>query len=268
MEIQIGDFICYLFDTKVAPLLFGRITGFDKTSEGIYFHILPNHPDFPFSKGVVIKAKYQKNKFFLISNGINERDDEIVFGSNKVYAIFKSELTFAENLLSIINGRPFAYSFLSDKEKTLGEIAFKECHKELFGSIYSWAGEYRKNEVVVGNKDCETLQFEFIHDAIKKCLRRCNRTSLSLIKNRESIIIFLTNLHKELAWIHPFIDGNGRAIRLYLQIISLTLGFNFKVNTLCNSTGAKRRYHYAVKLSIRGNNKYLMALFDRAIEEL
>jgi len=68
----------------------------------------------------------------------------------------------------------------------------------------------------------------------------------------------LTNLHRDLAWIHPFEDGNGRAIRFYLLILSLSLGFRMNISAFTSNKKRKSFYHYAVRKAIYDNNcKYL-----------
>ncbi|EAT7399724.1 hypothetical protein CV198_23215 [Salmonella enterica] len=85
--------------------------------------------------------------------------------------------------------------------------------------------------------------------------------SLSRKRNHLDLAIvarLLTELHKELAWIHPFEDGNGRAIRMYLLILSMSVGFYMDLSKLNGSKKSKAFYHYAVRKSIYdSNSRYL-----------
>lgn len=83
--------------------------------------------------------------------------------------------------------------------------------------------------------------------------------------NRERMLNALVYAHKELAWIHPFEDGNGRTIRLYLELVAKTRGFGFDLSASMNSKKKKRYYHFAVRKAIQGYPSILTALLNRAL---
>lgn len=266
-EIQLGDSVCVLLNTTAALFLFGSIVGIDKSKKGTYFHILPHDKTFPFQLNRVIKVKHQKNNIYLLNDGANERH-EYMATKNLAFAKYQYQVEFVEFIISYIKIAPLVISYASDKNKIINEKTLLQCHKVLFEHIYSWAGEYRTHPVVVGDKERPTMDHDEIRKALKASLRACTKRELEKIKSKEQLILKLATLHAELAWIHPFEDGNGRSIRLFLQIVAATMGYEFDMEKLDGSNKNKRAYHYAVRCAIHNNKRNLIALISRAIKEL
>ncbi|QKE55488.1 Fic family protein [Yersinia phage vB_YpM_22] len=266
-EIQLGDSVCVLFNTTAALFLFGSIVGVDKLKKETYFHILPHDKNFPFQRNHVIKVKHQKDNIFLLRDGKNERY-EYMATKNLVFAKYQYQVEFAEMVISYIKSTQLIINYVSDKNKTINEKTILECHKALFGHIYDWAGEYRNHPVVVGDKERPTMEHNEVKKSLKACLRGCTKKELSKINSKAELVHKLATLHAEIAWIHPFQDGNGRSIRLFLQIVATTMGYEFDMEKLDGDVRNKRAYHYAVRRAIHDSNRNLIALISRAIKEL
>ncbi|PTA87872.1 cell filamentation protein Fic [Kosakonia sp. H7A] len=266
-EIQLGDSVCVLLNTTAALFLFGSIVGVDKSNKGTYFHILPHDKAFPFQLNRVIKVKHQKSNIFLLRDGVNERY-EYMATKNLAFAKYKYQVEFAEFIMSYIKSSHLIISYASDKNKTINEKTVLQCHNVLFEHIYEWAGKYRTHPVVVGDKERPTMEHEEVRKSLKASLRGCTKKELEKIQTKEQLVIKLATLHAELAWIHPFEDGNGRSIRLFLQILAATMGYEFDMEKLDGSVKNKRAYHYAVRRAIHQNKRNLIALMSRAIKEL
>lgn len=266
-EFQLGDSVGVLFNTSAALFLFGTIVGVDIRKRQSYYHILPHHKEFPFTSDKVIKIKLESKRIFLLRDGVNERHETLAI-KNLTFAKYHYEVEFAELIISRIRTFHLIEKYALDVNRPIGESTLRECHLALFSRIYKWAGEYRDHPVVVGDKERPTMDSEHIKDNIKRCLRACNRTELGKVNNKRELVLKLVNLHAELAWIHPFQDGNGRTIRLFLQIITITLGYFLNIEMLEGSVKNKRVYHYAVRRAIHDDKKNLIALFNRAITEV
>ncbi|NQS81476.1 Fic family protein [Pantoea agglomerans] len=266
-EIQLGDSVCVLFNTSAALFLFGSIVGMDRVKKTTYFHILPHDKNFPFKKDNIIKVKYQRDKIFLLNDGVNERY-QYMATKNLAFAKYQYQVEFAEFVISYIHTSALLIKYISDKNKTINEKTLIECHKALFEHIYDWAGAYRKDVIVVGDKERPTMDYEEVRKSLKASLRACSKKELDKVKNKEQLVNKLTIIHAELAWIHPFQDGNGRSIRLFLQIVAGTMGYEFDMEKLEGSIKNKRAYHYAVRRAIHDNKRNLIALISRAIKEL
>ncbi|MBI2638419.1 Fic family protein [Candidatus Peregrinibacteria bacterium] len=98
-----------------------------------------------------------------------------------------------------------------------------EIHKYFLGILYAWAGKIRTVEI---SKDdmlfCASSQ-------IKKSLQDFNRllkNNLPISQNNRKVISKkLSLIHCEFNAIHPFREGNGRTIRLFLDLIAVDFGY-------------------------------------------
>lgn len=96
-------------------------------------------------------------------------------------------------------------------------------HKYIFGDIYPFAGKTRNENISKGSTlfcNCEYIceNFDQLYSQLKK---------ESFLKDLE-INIFSERLAyymAELNMIHPFREGNGRAIREYIRCLALASGY-------------------------------------------
>ncbi|WP_231701691.1 Fic/DOC family protein [Halopseudomonas salegens] len=100
---------------------------------------------------------------------------------------------------------------------------FKELHRQLFEDIYPWAGEVRIVDVSKGStRFCTTSRIEpearkiFSKLAEQRWFSGCTRDEL--IKN-------IAEFSGDLNILHPFREGNGRAMRLLCDFIVINAGY-------------------------------------------
>jgi Fic family protein len=73
-------------------------------------------------------------------------------------------------------------------------------------------------------------------------------------------------LHDRLVEIHPFIDGNGRASRLVMNLYLLSKGYI--ITTLKGDNEAKQAYYRALEQShTEGNHEAFQLLVARAVKQ-
>ncbi|QUB37462.1 Fic family protein [TM7 phylum sp. oral taxon 349] len=99
----------------------------------------------------------------------------------------------------------------------------RDLHYKLFGQIYSWAGEYRTAEIGKGTShfaaaEHVTAQVETILDALEQECQHWNPRATAVLDR-------LAHYYSELNAIHPFRDGNGRTIRLFLSLLANRYGW-------------------------------------------
>lgn len=114
------------------------------------------------------------------------------------------------------------------KKLELNEITFDlelifEIHKFFLSPLYTWAGRIRTVEI---SKDgilfAPSSQIRKTLEAFEKLLKK------NLPKpddTRKNIAEKLAIIHCEFNAIHPFREGNGRTIRLFLDLIAVKAGF-------------------------------------------
>ncbi|HEY8390102.1 MAG TPA: Fic family protein [Clostridia bacterium] len=125
----------------------------------------------------------------------------------------ESELVFAALLELGIN--PIHGKF--DK-KHLYDI-----HEFMFNNCYDFAGKTRKEDISKGGtKFCV---WNYIDDQLEELFSKASLKKTK-VSNRNETVEFLGYLMAELNIIHPFREGNGRAIREYIREYALSLGFS------------------------------------------
>lgn len=120
-----------------------------------------------------------------------------------------------------------AYAYFIDRvntEKVIFDLSFLYIIHEFFlGTVYSWAGKTRKIDIS--------------KDGILFAPSRYLKESLNVFENILSETIPTTNdtkkiisqklalIHNEYNALHPFREGNGRTIRLFLDLLVYSIGY-------------------------------------------
>ncbi|MFM2477386.1 Fic family protein [Celerinatantimonas sp. MCCC 1A17872] len=265
-EIQVGDSVCYIFAKEIQPLICATIVGTTKHQNKPFLLLQANHPEAPVQK---TWARYDKNRFILIAdNHCNDIDYRHLAASNLVYARYADELESIEQYYAMIRSTRYILKLLQQSNTVFGRNALSQCHHTLFDGIYSWAGQYRKEEVVVTNRNFPTMHPSDLSKAMEEFSDAFASRYLNQIrKDKTRLLQALVFAHQRLAWIHPFSDGNGRAIRLYLEAIAKTRGFTFSLSKAISTNKRKHYYHYAVRRAIKNDTKYLRGLLSAAISD-
>lgn len=150
----------------------------------------------------------------------------------------------------------------------IGEQTMRDFHERLLGHVFPWAGTLRKEAVWVGRRDSPTPPSkvvpqqvqEFFHAFANPLLRRARA-------DRHSLLAALSELHCELARIHPFMDGNGRVIRRLCDVIALQRGY--RLEWRLRRSDERKRYHYAVRKAVHQRRRYFLnRLLERALTRL
>lgn len=270
-EIQLGDSVMVhrKFTHNEESFIFGYVTGLfflgDKKTLEITRISLDTRID-----GTTIKVLHSESSpVFFLSDGINDRHEYIAPTNNLLKIKYKYQIDAVEFLLGNLNTLRIIREKYSKRQLPLAELAFRDVHHAMFAILYPWGGIYRTHDVVVGDRNRETLPSRDITKSMRSCFRRVSKPRLEKIRTKESLAMLLTELHKELAWIHPFEDGNGRAIRMYLLILSMSMGFHMDLFKLNGNKKSKTFYHYAVRKSIYdSNNRYLYRIIFFSLTEI
>ncbi|PZM84798.1 Fic family protein [Candidatus Gracilibacteria bacterium] len=133
----------------------------------------------------------------------------------------------------------FLYSFL-EKDEEISEDLIKKIHSIIMKNIDENAGEYRKIQVYISGEEKLPPKAENIEKMMKKLIK-------SYKENNEDIIKKAIKFHYDFVKIHPFIDGNGRSIRLILNMILMKAGFPMIIIPLI------RRAEYIQTLNSKSN---------------
>lgn len=118
---------------------------------------------------------------------LNEAEFESILRVTEKYLLSKPSRKLA----------PFTFGWLLD------------LHREMLGSIWSWAGEIRTTQKNIGvSPNIVTAELGVISIESEKRYRETG----------ELVIATAAEFHHRAVWVHPFEDGNGRWARLLANI--------------------------------------------------
>ncbi len=107
------------------------------------------------------------------------------------------------------------------KGSDITERDILQLHKLFYYRIDSKnAGIYRNEPVIVTGTDFEFPQPSEIKGLMQKFIKE-----IPVLKKKLHMVEFAAILHIRLATIHPFIDGNGRAARLLMNLALMQSGY-------------------------------------------
>lgn len=142
---------------------------------------------------------------------------------NKLGIKDQKKLDDAETLLL---ADAYAYFFeLLKQEKVKFDLSLLfSIHKYFLGTLYTWAGNLR--QVDISKDGMLFAPVEFIDRSLKDFEILLNTNLPKQSDNKDNISKKLSLIHNEFNVIHPFREGNGRTIRLFLDLIVVKLGYD------------------------------------------
>jgi cell filamentation protein len=141
-----------------------------------------------------------------------------------------------KNLLHITRKREMdvieAEQYALVQPKLMGMFTKEHCftaadickiHREWFGEVYAWAGQYRQVNISKDDFDFAMARYvpklmQDFENGVLKIYTPC------LFKSDDEIVTALAIVHTELMLIHPFREGNGRAGRLLAVLMAFQAG--------------------------------------------
>ena len=96
-------------------------------------------------------------------------------------------------------------------------------HSQLFGDVYAWAGQVRTIDISKGQtRFCTASR---IVPETGRILAPLATFEAIHFLNRPRLVSLVAELYGELNMVHPFRDGNGRAMRLFFEHAILIAGY-------------------------------------------
>lgn len=118
------------------------------------------------------------------------------------------------------HGEAFDYVHSLAKKKTFSEDDIKKLHKLFYHRIdENKAGEYRKERVFISGSKYALPAPEKVSALMGTFIKDIKETA------KKHPVEYSAIAHKELVFIHPFVDGNGRVGRLLMNLILLQTGY-------------------------------------------
>jgi Fic family protein len=191
------------------------------------------------------KLQAEINKFRPLDKNLIEQQKEyfrvgLTYTSN---ALEGNSLTETETKIVIeegitIGGKPlkdhfeaighseaFDFVYKLAEGKTISEKDIKELHRLFYFRIDTEnAGEYRKAKAYITGSKFPLSSPAEIPGLMKKYIAQLKRQ-----RGIKHPVELAALAHKELVFIHPFVDGNGRVGRLLMNLILLQEGFTITI---------------------------------------
>ncbi|MBM7609284.1 cell filamentation protein [Lysinibacillus composti] len=133
---------------------------------------------------------------------------------------------------------------------------FKNLHEHLFQDIYPFAGQFRNVQLVKGNT--RFCQHQFIETNAQVLFDELQNEEdwKSLDEASERLAYFKT----ELNMLHPFREGNGRTIRIFIQKYALMKNIKWDITLI------DRDLYLEAMIHSKTNPQLLKELFLSTIE--
>jgi len=151
----------------------------------------------------------------------------------------------------------YLYRIVND-DYVLRSIDILSLHSLVLRSIEEdFAGRIRNGGVRISGANFVPPNANKVSDLLDELIDFVNTNPLEL-NDIELAAIF----HHKLVWIHPFFDGNGRTVRLAMNLLLMRCGFPPAI-ILKND---RKKYYEALNQANNGNYQKLMLLMCQALE--
>lgn len=135
-----------------------------------------------------------------------------VAGLRLSYVSTQNELNAAEQD-NILQGEMWA--FAQKRKEFLTEKFLRDLHKQMFGHVWKWAGNYRTTDKSIG------VSWFKIPEEIHKLL---DDVRYWIEQETYPLDEIAVRFHHRLVWVHPFPNGNGRWARVMADVLLYNLG--------------------------------------------
>ncbi len=151
----------------------------------------------------------------------------------------------------------YLYSLVNENY-TLRSIDILSLHELVLRMIEDeFAGRIRNGGVRITGANFVPPNANKVSDLLDELIDFVNTNPIGL-----NDIELATVFHHKLVWIHPFFDGNGRTVRLAMNLLLMRKGFPPAI-ILKND---RKKYYEALNQANSGNYQKLMLLMSQALE--
>jgi len=151
------------------------------------------------------------------------------------------------------------------KQKNSDVLNIQFClklHTQLFGSVWDWAGEFRKTEKNIGIDPIYiSVELRKLFDDTKAWIE------YETYQPFEAALRF----HHRMAYIHPFVNGNGRHARIMadtlLRVVYDSPEINWTEQNLNNISTHRKNYINALRSADAHDFEPLLSLFKLSADK-
>ncbi|MGE0206868.1 MAG: Fic family protein [Candidatus Babeliales bacterium] len=130
-----------------------------------------------------------------------------------------------DHLEALGHSDAFTYMYELLQSKTITEECIKKLHYLFYYRVdQKDAGVYRHEQVYLTGSHYPLPKPKEIAVMMEKMIEH-----FPVLEKEKHPVVFAALAHKELVFIHPFIDGNGRVARLLMNLILLSHGYTIAI---------------------------------------
>lgn len=137
----------------------------------------------------------------------------------------------------------------------------RKLHSDMFGSIWEWAGQYRKHNPNLG------IPWPSIQEEVRKL---CGDFAYWDSSDSMNLLEIAVRLQHRLTWIHPFTDGNGRHARLITDIFFRSREHPLpewpQIHRMPQGEAVRNRYIDAMKKADQGEYGDLISFMEECVK--
>jgi Fic family protein len=147
---------------------------------------------------------------------------------------------------------------LADKHQKLSAKDIMNVHALVLRSIEDdYAGRFRNGGVRISGANFSPPNARKVPDLIDELIAFTNDNPLEL-----NDIVLATIFHHKFVWIHPFFDGNGRTVRLMMNLLLMRKGFPPAIILKTD----RKKYYLALNTANKGDYSKLALLMAQSLE--
>jgi Fic-DOC domain mobile mystery protein B len=183
-------------------------------------------------------------------------DPDEAEGLRLSYVATRAELNAAE-AENIAAGLRWAARQRLNPHQLLDDLFLRELHRQMFSSVWRWAGRYRKTEKNIGVEP--TAIAVAVRDLVGDALVWVTAVDSPSAWSSDEIAV---RFHHRLVSIHPFPNGNGRHSRASADLLLTTLAvepFTWGRSNLSEPNEVRDRYLASLRAADGGDFTPLLA---------
>lgn len=147
---------------------------------------------------------------------------------------------------------------LSESSAVFDFNYLKHIHKVLFEDIYNFAGQIRTVDIAKPGAIAPFAHAEYIEAEAKQIFSNLYDKKYLINMVKSTFVHEIADLSAELNALHPFREGNGRTIRLFLILLADHAGY-----LLDYSQVSAEELINADKVAFEGNSDFLYEMYNK-----
>lgn len=193
---------------------------------------------------------------------VSDNDASVSKGilKNKLGIKSKKKLSEAETLLLADTYTHF-FDLLQKAKLTFDLSLLFSIHEYFLNHLYDWAGKVRT--VNISKDDMFFAPVKYIDKALGEFTMLLKSMLPKQSTNKNMLSQKLAIIHNEFNVIHPFREGNGRTIRLFLDLVAVHSGYN----PIDWSKNSNNNYLKACIKGVNGNNEAIAKIIKKGLDK-